>query len=227
MIGMFVFPSLFIESDKGLRHCEFREQQGKAGLASSYYRIYTMKSELRKTLFTIDDPVKKRALFIAILSKRIVDQGAEMAIVVGGEALEIYTQGNYTTGDIDIKSSYNEMEAALFEMGFRKRGRAFYSEELDIFVDWLGASLEEGTDAEQRTVLVEIDQDHVIRLISVEDLIIDRLNAAKWWKDSYSRGNGPRNVRLCNKPLHFHADAEPKRGFSSFTRSLRTYSEGY
>lgn len=36
-------------------------------------------------------------------------------------------------------------------------------------------------------MLIEIDQDHLIRLISVEDLIIDRLNAAKWWKDSDSR----------------------------------------
>ncbi len=146
-----------------------------------------MKNEILEILSTIDDPVKKRAMFIAILSKRVVDQGAEMPIVVGGEALEIYTQGNYTTGDIDVKSSYNEMEIALFEMGFRKRGRAFYSEKLDIYIDWLGATLEEGAEAERRTAIIEIDQDRFIRLISIEDLIIDRLNAAKWWKDSDSR----------------------------------------
>ncbi|MDY0040567.1 MAG: hypothetical protein RBS57_09670 [Desulforhabdus sp.] len=146
-----------------------------------------MKKRIMEALSTISDPVKKRALFIAILSKCIVSRGAEMPIVVGGEALEIYTQGNYTTGDIDIKSSYEQMEATLLEMGFRKRGRAFYSEELDIYIDWLGATLDEGAEAERRTVLVEIDEDHFIRLISVEDLIMDRLNAAKWWKDSDSR----------------------------------------
>jgi hypothetical protein len=126
-------------------------------------------------------------MFVALLSRRVVEQGAQMPIVVGEEALEIYTQGNYTTGDIDLKASYREMQTAIVEMGFRKRGRTFFSEQLDIYVDWLGASLEEGAEAEQRTVLVEIDEHLCIRLISIEDLILDRLNAAKWWKDSDSR----------------------------------------
>ena len=146
-----------------------------------------MSSPLLETLSAIEDPVKRRAFFVALLSQRIVEQGAPMPIVVGGEALEIYTQGNYTTGDIDLKASYDEMATALIEMGFRKRGRAFYNEQLDIYVDWLGASLDEGDEAERRTVMVELDEGHCVRLLSIEDLIMDRLNAAKWWKDSDSR----------------------------------------
>jgi hypothetical protein len=146
-----------------------------------------VKRALYAALAGTDDPVKRRAFFIAILSKQITAMGADMPIVVGGEALEIYTQGNYTTGDIDIKCSYEEMEKTLHAMGFRKRGRAFYNEELDIYVDWMGATLEEGAEAEERTVLVEINDNYIVRLISIEDLIVDRLNAAKWWQDSDSR----------------------------------------
>lgn len=57
-----------------------------------------------KSLRNIEDPVKKRAKFMGLLTKKIVSSGKKAPIIVGGEALEIYTQGSYTTGDIDIKA---------------------------------------------------------------------------------------------------------------------------
>jgi hypothetical protein len=70
-----------------------------------------------ETLLSIEDPVKRKALFMALLSKEIVERGGKQPIIVGGEAVEIYTQGSYTTGDIDIKSPLEITEAVLKEWG--------------------------------------------------------------------------------------------------------------
>ena len=137
-------------------------------------------------LSNIEDPVKKRSLFIALFSKEMLKLGGSMPIIVGGEALELYTQGSYTTGDIDIKASLDLTKIILESWDFNKKGRTWFNKEFDLYVDWLGASLEEGDEAEKRAVTVKIIEGLEIKILSVEDLIIDRLNAAKWWGDKDS-----------------------------------------
>lgn len=131
----------------------------------------------------IEDPVKRRATFIAILSREMTLRGERAPVVVGGEAVELYTQGSYTTGDIDIKSPRAATVLILKEWGFSKKGRTWFNKELDIYVDWVGASLEEGEEAEGRVTTIKVAKGLEIRVISIEDLVIDRLNAAKWWGD--------------------------------------------
>lgn len=73
--------------------------------------------------------------------------GGNPPIVVGGEALEIYTQGSYTTGDIDIKAPKELISRVLQNFNFKNVGRHWINEELDIYIDWLGDSLDEGKKA--------------------------------------------------------------------------------
>jgi hypothetical protein len=136
-----------------------------------------------EVLLSMEDPVKKKAFFIALLSRETVRRGGRKPIVVGGQAVEIYTQGSYTTGDIDIKAPKEITEAILKEWGFVKVGRPWINKELDIYVDWLGSSLDEGEEAERRTAVIKITDQLDIRVLSIEDLIIDRLGAFKWWRD--------------------------------------------
>lgn len=136
-----------------------------------------------KKILSIEDPSKKRAMFIALLSSEVVRRGGKAPIVVGGEAVEIYTQGSYTTGDIDIKSPLEITKSVLKEWGFSKKGRTWFNEALDIYIDWLGASLDEGQEAEERVSTIWIARGLEIKVISIEDLVIDRLNAAKYWGD--------------------------------------------
>jgi hypothetical protein len=131
----------------------------------------------------IEDPVKRRATFIAILSREMTLRGERVPVVVGGEAVELYTQGSYTTGDIDIKSPHAATVSILKGWGFSKKGRTWFNKELDIYVDWVGSSLEEGEEAESRVTTIKVARGLEIRVISIEDLVIDRLNAAKWWGD--------------------------------------------
>lgn len=120
---------------------------------------------------------------MGILSKELEKRGYKRPIIVGGLALELYTQGSYTTGDIDIKAPKKPLEEILKSWGFSKNGRVWVNEELDLYIDWLGSSLEEGKEAEQRLNTIIVSKDLEIDVISVEDLIIDRLNAVKWWND--------------------------------------------
>lgn len=134
----------------------------------------------------IDNPVKRRAFFIGLLTEEIRNRGGKPPIVVGGEALEIYTQGSYTTGDIDIKAPRGILEEILREWDFTKKGRIWFNKALDIYIDWLGEGPDEGREAEDRVNTIVINDRLEIKIISIEDLIIDRLNAAKWWKDEDS-----------------------------------------
>ncbi len=142
--------------------------------------------EQLKRLKSIEDPVKRRAYFIGILSQEIKKNGGLPPVIVGGMAVEIYTQGSYTTGDIDLKAEKDLLEKILTEWNFVKSGRVWFNEELDIYIDWLGSTLDEGEEAQKRINTIIIEEGLEINIISIEDLIIDRLGAYKWWKDEDS-----------------------------------------
>ncbi|EMG36113.1 hypothetical protein PCS_03129 [Desulfocurvibacter africanus PCS] len=146
-----------------------------------------MTEDVISPLVDIADPVQRRAMFMAIFSREMQRRTGRMPIIVGGEALEIYTQGGYSTGDMDIKAPKEEAERLLGEMGFVRKGRLFVNAGLGLYVDWLGESLEEGPEAEARTNLVDIGEGLSVRVVSFEDLLIDRLLAAASWGDTDSR----------------------------------------
>ena len=145
-----------------------------------------MNKDALKKLLTVEDESRRRAVFVALLSGEMVRRGAERPIVVGGEAVELYTQGRYTTGDIDLKGRKETLEAILTEWGFVRQGRIWVSKEYGIYIDWLGGSLDEGAEAENKTNIIALDDENEIRVVSLEDLIIDRLCAAKYWNDQDS-----------------------------------------
>jgi hypothetical protein len=151
-----------------------------------YAILYIMDKLQIKQLLSVENEGRRRAFFIALLSEEMTRRGAERPIVVGGEAVELYTQGRYTTGDIDIKAKKDVLEAVLRDWGFAKEGRVWFSGEYDLYIDWLGSSLDEGAEAEKRTNIISLAPGREVRVISFEDLIVDRLCAVKYWNDSDS-----------------------------------------
>ena len=113
---------------------------------------------------------------LAEISEKL--SGNKKPILVGGSAVEFYTRGTCKSIDIDLLGDRESLVKLLEDMGFSKMGRHwFYTK--DIGIEIVGSS------AEGRRVNEVLHEGKLIRIISIEDLIVDRLNACKHWKSQY------------------------------------------
>lgn len=104
--------------------------------------------------------------------------GKKKPILVGGSAVEFYTRGTCKSIDIDLLADRDSLEKVLEKMGFSKIGRHwFYTK--DVGIEVVGES------PEGRRVNEVLHEGKLIRILSIEDLIVDRLNACKHWKSQY------------------------------------------
>ncbi len=110
-------------------------------------------------------------------------------ILVGGLAVEIYSENIYPTKDIDmVNISYNtpaEINQAMGEIGFTKQGRIYVNDTTEISVEFLSAPLSVGEELIEDTSVVEVDNG-IIAILMVKDVIKDRLAAYFHWKDQPS-----------------------------------------
>jgi predicted nucleotidyltransferase len=140
------------------------------------------KSELRgrvDELASEPDRMRRRLVALGALTARLAPQGIE-PILVGGCALEVYTDGGYNTGDVDLALPKTpEVDAAFADLGFAKRGRFWVRPELDLVFEAPAPAGLPGETA-PRTEL-EIDGLRIV-VLGVEDLLIDRLRAWVHWK---------------------------------------------
>ncbi|MDH7513747.1 MAG: hypothetical protein QHH14_12445 [Clostridiales bacterium] len=127
-----------------------------------------------------ESPLKRQLLAVGLISKLLEERGKSAPIVIGGLALSYYTREVYFTADIDLAYSDREaIDEVLKEIGFRKKGRYWVNENLEIAVEVpVGALAGEESPVE----VVELEPGLECRIIGLEDLIIDRLNACKHWK---------------------------------------------
>ena len=100
-------------------------------------------------------------------------------IVVGGSAVDFYTNGVFQSNDIDLVGNRKIIGDILEStFGFKRSGRHWINEQIGIFIEVPGDSLA-GSKDKITTMTVEGLK---LYIIGVEDLIIDRLAACKEWK---------------------------------------------
>ncbi|MDQ7823908.1 MAG: UbiD family decarboxylase [Candidatus Eremiobacteraeota bacterium] len=137
--------------------------------------------ELLDKAKTIQDPLKRTLFFLGLMSEALGSE-KERPVVVGGFALEFYSTGGYATGDVDlVYADPGSLGVLLNGWGFRKEGRHWISEELDLFIEIPGFAL--AGEERDRVTIVEVEGLQVA-LIGIEDLIVDRLNAFVHWKST-------------------------------------------
>lgn len=109
--------------------------------------------------------------------------GADPAVIVGGHAVELYTSGSYKTVDIDLVMIRDDLARGLFDrLGFVREGRFHYVPEMDIP---LGIPSNDLAGSKDHIVKLKTPEGYCY-VIGVEDLILDRLNAAEFWTDARS-----------------------------------------
>src|SRR5262249_4215808 len=101
-------------------------------------------------------------------------------VLVGGAAVELYTGGAYTTGDLDFVGGVSPEVAGAFEdAGFRREGRHWIHERAQVFVEFPGSAVQ----PHERVVVINVGEAFVLTL-SPEDMIVDRLAAWQFWKSA-------------------------------------------
>jgi hypothetical protein len=114
----------------------------------------------------------KKYLTLAEITSRM----RKKPVLVGGSAVDLYTLGGYSSIDLDLIADWKEIGRVLSDMGFRKDGR--YYVRRDEFIEVVASDI-----GGRRVKKIMLDgAESEILAISVEDLIIDRLCACKYWK---------------------------------------------
>jgi hypothetical protein len=127
-----------------------------------------------------ESPLKRQLLMVALITRLLEEKGKSPPIIIGGCALSYYSREVYFTADIDL--AYGDREAldtVLANIGFEKRGRYWVNEGLKMAIE-APASVLVGEEAPVE--IVDLGEGLHCRIIGIEDLVIDRLNACKHWK---------------------------------------------
>jgi len=136
-----------------------------------------MISEMKKIL-SIRNLVDKKAYFMSLLTRETELKNVK-PIVVGGSAVDFYTNGVFQSNDIDLVGSRKIIGETLENtFGFKRSGRHWIDEQIGIFIEVPGDYLA-GSRDKITTMTVEGLK---LYIIGIEDLIIDRMAACQEWK---------------------------------------------
>lgn len=118
-------------------------------------------------------------------------------MLVGGAAVELYTGGAYTTGDLDFVGEVSTTVAErLVAAGFERRGRHWVHDEGRVFLEFPGRVLEPPSEP----VRLRRAQ-RELRVIGPEALLADRLAAWKFWRSDIDAVNALRLVQALGNRL--------------------------
>lgn len=118
--------------------------------------------------------LSKKFDFLSELSEHFPDE--KKPILVGGSAVELYTRGMAKSIDLDLVADRKALASLLLDMNFKQAGRHFHKDRIYIEIP---SDILHG-----KSNIVKY-KSKKIKVISVEDLIVDRLCACKFWDSVY------------------------------------------
>ena len=135
------------------------------------------REDLTAILVGETEPHRKLAAFGALLTRES-GLGTEGLTIVGGSALEIYTTGDYVSGDIDIVAERPEkVEEVLQSWGFTKEGIYWQHRDLGLVVQIVGRH-DSGSRTLNQIVATPYGR---LRLGSMEDIVWKRVYESRGW----------------------------------------------
>lgn len=134
----------------------------------------------RKLEELIDKPKYETMIHTASIITKLLEEHNIKPIIVGGLSVEIYTQQDYTTRDIDfVSDGYAFIQEILLSLRFKKENRHFYRSDIEIAIEIPDNYLEGSL---KKVIKVDIEDGNYVYLISIEDIILDRIRAGVHWR---------------------------------------------
>lgn len=150
-----------------------------AATKTCYYYFMNTNKILEKIRRT-ESPLKRQLLMVALITNLLRQKGKDAPVVIGGCALAYYSREVYFTADIDMAYADREaLDTLLKDIGFKKQGRYWVNEDLKMAIEVPTAGL---VGEDSQVEIVEFGNGLQCTIIGIEDLIIDRMNACKYWK---------------------------------------------
>src|SRR6185503_11802662 len=113
--------------------------------------IDELKARLRQ-IAKIPKYPERHMEIVSILSEALKPYDIK-PILVGGAAVEFYSRGGYTTGDIDLVApGGRELAETMRALGFLKRGKDWINDELELSIEYWSDEL--GPDEEYNEILM-------------------------------------------------------------------------
>ncbi len=107
----------------------------------------------------------------------------------GGSCVQIYSEGKYTSDDIDLIDRFNgghtRIKQVMFDMGFKEHNRYFVHEDTEYFIEFPRGPLGVG-DAPVHDIATLEEETGILKLLTPTDCIKDRLAAYYHWDDPQS-----------------------------------------
>lgn len=117
----------------------------------------------------------------AIINDYLMQVSGVGIIVTGGLAIEFYTEGGYTTQDIDfITPAERDLPKVLENLGFKKQGKYWEHEQLEIILELVANVPFDGIYKEP--LLYETQDGYTVRFNDVNDMLMDRIRGLTQWK---------------------------------------------
>lgn len=123
-----------------------------------------------------------------IIAEHLQGLGIDV-VLVGGLAVEIYTENIYLTKDIDMVNtnyaSSRQLNSAMAQLGFAKKGRIYVHPTTDISVEFPTGPLSVGDEFITEVAVMQVAAGS-IPILQVSDVVKDRLAAYFHWRDRQS-----------------------------------------
>ena len=145
----------------------------KQSFSKTYSGNLTSKSFISR-LRKEPNQLRKKMLLLGYVTSQL-EKKKQSIFLVGGQAVETYTAGQFLTGDIDVTTSDSATtQKVLKSLGFEEIGMIWLNKPLGIAFHIVGYFPPERS----RTIRMG---PYKARIVAVEELILDRLSAAKFW----------------------------------------------
>ena len=150
-----------------------------------------MENHLQNELERISKlPVSRQQIELAaLISEKFKDRGI-VSVVVGGAAVAFYSKEAYTTADVDIVlagDTKKDIEEIMSSLGFTRTStyRHFEHPLYSFVVEFPPSPVQVGGKIIEKVNEIDLGK-RKVKIIRIEDIIMDRIIAGVEWRDKQS-----------------------------------------